>query len=248
MEDVLKKMYLHGGVDSHDVVAKLKELRKLGPRWEELAADPGLMLRPQFFEALLELVKGEDVASPWEARKQVAKALGPDTAYRALWISHEYAKKLSDTELRKQEVLLPKKCFDAGSACDCDRVLDNIELLLRRHVESGGQSKAQSVTKSQDNAIAVANRIRLDSDDPYDPTKGVYLLTLRVPKIDLFYVGDFTTDYDSFLIHLGYAGKVEAYSRDIEQIVVGNIRGVNITKVELIRDPLGYAKTARRLT
>ncbi len=257
LERMVQELYLTGQdkkIDAHDIIRKLKTLRTLGPQWEELAADPSIMLRPGMFDkffALMQQQGAERGSDPWKGRATFAKTLGASDVYRAIYVKPEVAKGLADKELRKQNVLLPGYCVKQENACDCAAVLTNIERELAAHVAGNGMGIGQSVTKDKKVAEAVANHVRLKElggHIPFSEEKAVYLLTLRIPNLDLFYVGELTHDFDNFVIDLGRADVhyPVPYSRDAEQVVLGPIIGASIVSVEEIEDPQGKAQPRQK--
>jgi hypothetical protein len=258
IEAVIKDLYFTGGkkIENFDVITKLKQLRTLGPKWEELAADPAIIMKPNVFEQFMKFAKEhpESKADPWGARTNFARTLGASTVYRAIWVREDVAKRLDNAQLKSQETLLPASCAKLKEACECAKVLENVELMLRDHVEGRGAGLTQSVTTDPKIAIAVANRVRIDTlkaaqnvflGTEEHEGKNIYLLQLAIPNLDLFYVGDFTKDYDNFIVKTNRQDEIfpTAYSSDAERIVIGNIKGVSVKSVMLVEEPTGYAQT-----
>ncbi|MHC4215572.1 MAG: hypothetical protein ACYSWP_19655, partial [Planctomycetota bacterium] len=207
----VQQLYCTGqkkNIDVHGVVQKLKKLRTLGPQWEELAADPSLMLKPKMFESFITFLNKESKESeggPWEARKRFAKSLRFSSVYRAIWVKPEVVESIK-LKGQKEQVIMPGRCAKLQKSCDCAEVLNNFELTMSEHVqgEDAAAGLYQSVSSNPKIAEAVANRTRLSGQDEARKVFGglqewakkkVYLLTLAIPNIDLFYIGDINKNF-----------------------------------------------------
>lgn len=257
MEAVIRQLYLLGenkNIDTHLAIDKLKKLRKLGPEWEELAADPSLMLKPGIFT---EFVKSLDpsVKDPWEARKRYAKTLGASKVYRAIWVDPDVIKGI-EAKVKKEHVIMPGRCAELSDACDCTEVLNNIEITLSEHVQGEDDAAGlyQSVTSDPKIAEAVANRTRISGQRKAMGVfmglqdwerKKIFLIEAQIPNIDLFYVGDLNKNFDNFIVDLNREDVhwPIPYGKAAEQIVLGNIKGVQIISIKEIEDPTGRAET-----
>lgn len=271
IEKLVQELYLTGErkkIDVHRVIDKLRKLRTLGPKWEELVADPSLMLKPGVFEKFIKFIGSEDEKEssseekesssedPWAARKRFARSLGASKVYRAIWVNPSVINSIK-LQAKKQRIIMPGRCAQESKSCDCSEVLNNFELTMSEHVtgEDASAGLYQSVSSNPKIAEAVANRTRMSAYAKAQRVFGgieewgqkkVYLITLLIPNIDLFYIGDITHDFDNFVIELN-RNDVHlpiGYSKNAEQLVLGNIKGAQIKDIKEIEKPQGKAVTS----
>jgi hypothetical protein len=188
-------------------------LDRLGPGYEELIVDEGLVFHLDEFE---QWVKSREGArpSPQAARDEFAKSLGTRKMYRALALTSE-----------EFESILKNGLFPYGQTEESLRApgknLRPVNSSVEHHINNviSNYHEIQSFTEYPDIGLAVGKEYAMD---PSGKAKTVYLFEVEVPEIDLLYInyGDrilsvkrgFPADFSGSLRVKGTDGKARSYS------------------------------------
>jgi len=166
----------------------LRRLRKLNPRFEELIADPGLVIRLKRFEEFIR-ANNFSLMDPWLARERFSEALGHKVLYRALVLTNEeyraiLAKGMGSPRTLTETFLGPGEIWE-----------DLKGLYLMKVAGIDRDSPILSLTEIPDVAKAAASaflykfrRPILGIFDPKrDKSKAIYMFTVKVPELDIIF-------------------------------------------------------------
>jgi len=132
--------YADAGISARNI------LRQLGPRFDELLVDPGLVLRIEAFADFVRANRLND-ANPWRARLLFSSSLGARTVYRALALTDEERQNIlragifSTLALKTRGLVrrdLPKLPF-LGAPADLFRDFDGGKGSAKLHIGMDGE-------------------------------------------------------------------------------------------------------------
>ena len=155
----------------------LGRLRRLGSGFEELIADPGLVIRIKEFERFVhdQRLGNED---SWAAREKFSAHLGKRVVYRALVLDEKEYREVLKNGMKSTAAL-------KHPPLDENHGRSSLQKTFTAKLYGSTDSPLLSVTELPD--VAKAAAFRFLQNDPAGSTKTIRLFTITIPELDVLY-------------------------------------------------------------
>ncbi len=179
----------------------LSLLQELGPHFDSLVSDPGLVLRVDDFVAF---AKKHAYVNPWEAREAYSKYLGKARVFRALALTPEMAQAVS------KRGLLATYLRDEGHELrksPADPYAHNIFSMMRERWRNGSEDIVASSPELPpiDSLLSVTYNLKIAK-----LVAGGIVKSLRMPEVKM-YIYEIEIPVIELMARPGDSGQIESF-------------------------------------